>query len=216
VLAALVLGGWVLWRLPAAQAIATREHIAALRETLALAWWGPPAFVGTYALLSTFDFSGLALSTAGGVIFGFERGVVLNTIGANLGANAAYWTARLLGRDAVGTLLGHRATALHRSAERGGFLWLLRLRLIPVVPFNLLDVTAGVSGMPWAPYAAATALGMVPGTILFTYSAAEVFSGGPTAGRSPSTRLFVVGALLLLLTFAPALARRLRRRAGNR
>lgn len=211
-LAALVLAGWVLWRLPSTQALAAREHVAALRDALAHSWWGPPAFVGIYALLSSLDMSGLVLSTAGGVIFGFGRGFVLNTIGANLGANAAYWTARLLGRDAVAALLGRRAAVVHETAEQRGFLWLLRLRLIPVVPFNLLDVTAGVSGMRWPPYAAATAIGMLPGTALFTYFASQVFSRGPAAGRGAFVRLLAAGALLVLLTFAPALARRFRRR----
>ncbi len=217
-LAALVVAGWVAWRLPAARAFASREHVLALRDAVAGSWWGPPAFVGIYALLSSLDMSGLVLSTTGAAIFGFGRALVLNTVGANLGANAAYWLARLLGSDAIGSLLGSRAPAVHEAAERHGFLWLLRLRLLPVVPFNLLDVTAGLSGMRWPPYAAATVLGMLPGTLLFTYVASRIFEvgGGSAAGRGLLLRVLGVGAALVLLTFAPALAGCLTRRRERR
>ncbi len=208
-LVGLLVGAWFVWRSPAAQHLVAQEQLATLRDRLGAAWWSPAAFVVVYAVLTALDFSGLVLTLAGGVVFGFERGVVLNTIGANLGASAAYTLARMLGRDAVAALLGARLSPIQRFAEVGGFRWLLRLRLIPVVPFNLLNLAAGLAGMPWRTFAAATALGIVPGTGIYTYFADAIVTGSGEASRAAFTRLLVAGGLLLLLTFAPAVARRL-------
>jgi len=189
--------------------LGAQEQLITLRDRLGATWWSPVAFVVAYAASAALDFSGLVLTLAGGVVFGFERGVVLNTIGANLGANAAYALARVIGKDAVAALLGARFSRMQRFAEAGGFLWLLRLRLIPVVPFNLLNLAAGLAGMPWRTFAAATALGIVPGTVIYTYFADAIVTGSGEAPRVALTRLLIAGGLLLLLTFAPALARRL-------
>jgi uncharacterized membrane protein YdjX (TVP38/TMEM64 family) len=211
VLVGLLVGTWFVWRSPAVQHLVAQEHLVTLRNRLGATWWSPVAFVVAYAALAALDFSGLVLTLAGGVVFGFERGVVLNTIGANLGANAAYALARVLGKDAVAALLGARFSRMQRFAEAGGFLWLLRLRLIPIVPFNLLTLAAGVAGMPWRPFAAATALGIVPGTVVYTLFADAIVTGSGEPSRAALTRLLVASGLLLLLTFAPALARRLGR-----
>jgi uncharacterized membrane protein YdjX (TVP38/TMEM64 family) len=208
-LVGLLVGAWFLWKSPAVQHVVAQEQLVTLRDRLGAPWWSPPAFVVVYAIVTALDFSGLVPTLAGGVVFGFERGVVLNTIGANLGANAAYALARMLGKDAVAALLGARFSRIQRSAEAGGFLWLLRLRLIPVVPFNLLNLAAGLAGMPWRTFAGATALGIVPGTVMYTFFADAIVTGTAGASRAAFTRLLVAGALLLLLTFAPAAARRL-------
>lgn len=207
-LAAVLIGGWLVWRLPAVQQIATAEHILGLREEVRGVWWAAPVFVAAYAALAAVDFSGLVLTVIGGVVFGFERAVVLNTLGANLGANAAYGLARLLGKDAVAAFLGPRFDRLRHFVEAGGFVWLLRLRLIPVVPFNLLNFGAGLAGMPWRAFAGATAIGILPGTVIYTLSADAIVRASGDASGKPFTWLLVAGALLLLLTFVPALGRR--------
>lgn len=209
VLVGLLVGAAFVWRSSAVQHLVAQQQLATLRDRLGASWWSPLGFVVAYAVLAALDFSGLVLTLAGGVVFGFERGVLLNTIGANLGANAAYLLARMLGKDAVAALLGARFSRLQGFAEAWGFLWLLRLRLIPVVPFNLLNLAAGIAGMPWRTFAVATALGIVPGTVIYTLFADAIVTGTAGASRTALTRLLVAGGLLLLLTFAPAAARRL-------
>ncbi len=208
-LVVLLVGAWLVWRSPAVRSLAAPDQLAALRDRLAAPWWSPMAFVVVYAALAALNFSGLVLTLAGGVVFGFERGVVLNTIGANLGANAAYTLARILGKDAVAALLGARFVRVQRFAEAGGFLWLLRLRLIPVVPFNLLNLAGGLAGMPWRTFAGATALGILPGTVVDTFFADAIVAGSSEASRGAFLRLLVAGGLLVLLSFAPTVARRL-------
>ena len=186
--------------------VPAREFVSGLRES----WWGPLAFVALYAVLSALDFSGLVLTLAGGALFGFWWGALLNTIGANLGATGAFWLARALGRDGLRALVGDRLARLDRLAEAAGPVWLFRLRLIPVVPFNLLNLAAGLTGMRWGAYAVATAIGILPGTLVYTYFAAAITSGASGGSRTALVRALVAGALLVVLSFLPTVARRLR------
>jgi uncharacterized membrane protein YdjX (TVP38/TMEM64 family) len=63
--------------------------------------------------------------------------------------------------------------------------------------------------MRWRTFAAATALGIVPGTLIYTFFADAIVTGAAGASRTAFTRLLVAAGLLLLLTFVPAAARRL-------
>jgi uncharacterized membrane protein YdjX (TVP38/TMEM64 family) len=171
--------------------------------------WAPVLFVLAYVLLTTVGLPGSALTLAGGAIFGFWLGTALNWLGATLGATCAFLLARLLGQDAVGRLLGRHAARLDRAAAQHGFAALLRLRLLPVVPFNALNFGAAFARVPLRPYVAATALGIIPGTAVYTYFADAVLSGAEGARRQALVRVAVAGALLILLSFTPAVARRL-------
>ena len=205
---ALLATGWLVWKVPAVRNLATPQHLVTLRDQVGSVWWGPVIFVASYALLAALNFSGLLLTVAGGAMFGFGWGVVLNTIGANLGASAAYGLARVLGKDAIAALLGHRFARVQSVTRAGGFLWLLRLRLIPVVPFNLLNIGAGLAGIPWRTFAAATVVGIFPATVVYTLFADAIVAGSVSASREAFAKLLIAGGLLVVLTFVPTAVRR--------
>ncbi len=208
-LVALLGGAWLALQATPAREYFTREGAGRLVASIRQTRWAPLAFVVAYVFACALDFSGLVLTLAGGALFGFWWGAVLNTIGANLGATAAFWVARALGREGVRALVGSRLAGLDRLAEAQGFLWLLRLRLIPVVPFNLLNFGAGLTAMPWRQFAGATAIGIFPGTLVYTFFATALLSGSQAAGREAFVRVAVAGALLIVLSFLPTIARRL-------
>ncbi len=187
----------------------TADRATALITTLRGAWWAPVGFVAVYTLATALNFSGLVLTLLGGAVFGFWGGSLLNTLGANLGANAAFWVARRLGRKGLRGLLGHRLGSLDQLTEQSGFAWLLRLRLIPVVPFNLLNFASGLTALRWRSFAVATAVGILPGTLVYTFFADAILKGSREATRGAFVRVAIAGGLLVLLSFAPALARRL-------
>jgi uncharacterized membrane protein YdjX (TVP38/TMEM64 family) len=208
VLVLIVTAGWVAVRATPLRGYVTRDGLSALIGTLRQAWWTPFAFVAGYTLAIAFGFSGLVLTLAGGAVFGFWWGALFNTLGANLGATAAFWLARWLGRDGLNALLGGRLAGIDRVAQQSGFAWLLRLRLVPIVPFNLLNFASGLTAMPWPTYVLATAIGIVPGTLVYTFFADAILGGSREATHTAFVRVLVAGALLVLLTFAPTLARR--------
>lgn len=171
-----------------------------------------PLFVAAYTAATTLALPGSVLTIAGGAIFGFPVGFLLNWLGATLGATGAYWLARALGLDAVRRLVGSRAGGLEQFAGAHGFTTVLRLRLIPVVPFNLLNFAAGLAGVPFRDYLLGTAIGLVPGTAVYTWFADALIGGAEGARREALVKLAIAGGLLVALSFLPALLGRSRAR----
>ncbi len=206
----LLVGGLLVLQATPARAYFTHEGIARLVVILRREWWAPFAFVLAYTLAAALDFSGAILTLLGGAIFGFWWGALFNIIGANLGASAAFWVARTLGREGVTSLFGQRLAGLDRVSAEQGFGWLLRLRLIPIVPYNLLNFASGLTAMPWRTYVAATAIGVVPATLIYTYFADALLSAGVAHVEADRViiRLFIALAALVLLSFVPSLAKR--------
>lgn len=171
-----------------------------------------PLFVLAYALATTLALPGSVLTLAGGAIFGFGLGTLLNWIGASIGATLAFLMARALGLDAVRRILGHRADRLERLADSHGFLTVLRLRLIPIVPFNLLNFAAGLAGVPTRDYVLGTVIGLLPACAVYTYFADALLSGAAGPRREALVKLLVAGGLLAGASFLPRLFGRARTR----
>ncbi len=200
--------------------------------------WAPVVFIGLYATATALAIPGTILTLAGGAVFGFAWGTVFNLAGANLGANAAFLIARALGRDGVVALAdrrtkrprskpkrpGRNSAALEKLEQvtmKHGFQGLLTLRLIPLVPFNVLNFGSGLLPIRWRSYALATLIGIVPGAAVYTFFADALLQGSQEARADALIRVAIAGALLLLLSFLPTLLRHLGVRlpgaeAGNR
>lgn len=81
-------------------------------------------------------------------------------------------------------------------------------RSLPATPLTL-------AGVPFRAYVAATALGIIPGTVVYTYFADSLIAGVEGASRRAFARVAIAAALLLVASFAPALVRRVRRRGSG-
>jgi uncharacterized membrane protein YdjX (TVP38/TMEM64 family) len=186
----------------------TLEALAAQREGLAALVAARPVlsalmYVAAYIAVVAFSLPGGAVMTlSGGLLFGAFIGACLAVLGATIGAAVLF----LLARSAFAPLVAGRAEGLlgplRAGLARDGFFYLLSLRLVPVFPFWLLNLAPALLGMAFAPYLAATFLGIIPGTLVFAGIGAgldEVFlSGGvPDLGV-----IFSWGVLLPLLGLA--------------
>jgi uncharacterized membrane protein YdjX (TVP38/TMEM64 family) len=134
---------------------------------------------------------------------------VLNSVGANIGANAAFLLAKALGREGVERLGGKRIEGLNRATVKHGFLGLLILRLVPLVPFNALNFGSGLTGLRWRDYAIATVIGILPGTLVYTFFADALIQGSTQASHDARTRLWIAAGLFLMLSLVPLVARKL-------
>ena len=143
-----------------------------------------------------------ALSLLVGVVLGFWGGFVAAVVGATLGALGAFGLARWLGRDAVTRLAGRRLEQVDRRLVGHGFGPLLLVRVSPI-PFMPVSYAAGLTAMRWAPYTAATVLGVIPGSALQVAVGASV-GGLPGWVTSPGG-LILEGAVVLLLVAAGVL-----------
>ena len=154
-----------------------------------------------------------ALSILVGLVAGFGPGLAVALAGALLAALAAFGLSRTLGRSAVTRLAGARLARLDDLLDRRGFAAVLTGRLLPVVPFVVLSYAAGLTAIRWGPYVAATALGLVPSTVVQVGLGA---SAGAVASRvAPSTMLLLLAAAVVLAVLAGG-AWHLRRRAVAR
>jgi uncharacterized membrane protein YdjX (TVP38/TMEM64 family) len=181
------------------------EAIAWLRGSTA----APLVYIAVYAVATALAIPGSVLTLAGGAMFGVVWGTAYTTVAANLGANAAFGISRSLGRGGVERLAGSRLEKLDRATENHGFRGLLTLRLIPAVPFNALNFGSGLTSMSWTTYAGATAVGIFPGTLVYTMFADALLAGSQEASREALLRVLLSGGLLVLLSFLPTIVRRL-------
>ncbi|HXH06507.1 MAG TPA: TVP38/TMEM64 family protein, partial [Vicinamibacterales bacterium] len=147
----------------------TRDFVARLRVADDVA---VVLYVAVYALATVVLLPGSIFTLAAGFAFGPVVGVAAAWSGAMAGAMLAF----LLGRTVLGGWARRRlartprARALDRAIARESFKVVLLLRLSPVVPFNLLNYALSLAPVSFGRYAAATAVGMLPVTVLYVYA----------------------------------------------
>lgn len=167
--------------------------------------WAAPVFVVVFALATLAFFPKPVLNAAAGILFGVE-GLALAVAGTTLGAVPAFLLARSLGREALQPLLKKKVlAALDRSLTDQGFRSMLLLRILPGIPFQMVNFAAAFSGIGLWSFTAATAVGVVPGT------AAYVIAGA--SASSPTSPAFLISTAVMIATTALTLVslRRARR-----
>ncbi|MBI4519311.1 MAG: VTT domain-containing protein [Gemmatimonadetes bacterium] len=207
-LALVIVAGTLIARVSPLAPYFTREGVGEAIQMLRASAWAPLVYVTVYTVATALAFPGSVLTLAGGALFGVAWGTLYTSIAANLGANLAFLLARSLGREGIQRLAGSRLSGLDRAAEQHGFRALLALRLIPLVPFNALNFGSGLTAIPWRSYALATLVGILPGTIVYTFFADALLQGSQEASREALLRILVAGGLLVLLSLIPVIARR--------
>lgn len=143
------------------------------------------AFVAVYALSCAALLPAAVLTVGGGAAFGLGKGFLLVTLGANLGANLCFWLGRRLLRSFVSRRLTRwpHASAVLAAVGAEGWRAALLIRLVPA-PFNLVNYGLGLTPLSGRDYAWTTAVGMAPGTFLFTYLGAT--AGAARRGKTPA------------------------------
>jgi uncharacterized membrane protein YdjX (TVP38/TMEM64 family) len=207
-LAAIFVGGIALFRWSPLSAYANPQAVADFFRSLGTPWWSPLVFVPLYAATTALGMPGTVPTLAGGAIFGVARGMLFNTIGANLGALGAFLIARYLGREFVERALKGKGAALDEKIGEHGFSTMLYLRLIPLVPFNALNFSAGVSRVSLRDYVLGTLIGMIPGTLVYTYFADALIRGTGAARREAFLHFLLAAGLLIAFTLITGWIRR--------
>jgi len=172
--------------------------------------WAPLALIALFALATVLFLPGAIFGLIGGALFGPIWGSAWNLVGATLGATLAFLTARYVAPDWASRRSGARLKRLIEGVEAEGWRFVAVVRLVPLVPFNLLNYALGLTRIRLSHYVVASAVAMIPGTVAYTwlgYAGREVAAGSETAVRNV---LLALG-LLALVAFLPRLVRRFRR-----
>jgi uncharacterized membrane protein YdjX (TVP38/TMEM64 family) len=177
--------------------------------------WGQVAHVALFALGTILFVPGALFGLAGGVLFGPIWGTVLNLIGATLGATAAFLVARYVAADWVRRTTGSRLERIIKGVEEEGWRFVAFIRLVPLIPFNLLNYALGLTRIPLVEYALASLVCMAPGTLAYTWLGHA--GGEVAAGNEAAIRYVMMGlALLVAVAFLPHLLRRLKSKEAVR
>ena len=129
--------------------------------------WFPLAFLAAHVVVTVFPFPRTAFTLAAGLLFGTARGVTLAVAASTLSALIALWLVRVAGWQ-LDRLVRHPGIeAVDARFRQRGWAIVLSLRLIPAVPFSVINYAAGASAVRVSPYTVATFVGLIPGTLAF-------------------------------------------------
>lgn len=182
----------------------TLDHVDRLRREHSLGWFAI-AFVFVFGIGSSVGLPGLPFIVAAGALFGMLLGSVLAWLGAMLGAMIGYWIARTIGHDIVTRWL-KRFRRVDRAVEQArDFGGMLRLRLMPVLPLGVVNFVGGLARAPFVPYLGATAVGIIPATLIYVYFADSLLQSAGTGHTNAIWSTVIASVLLLGLSLAPRL-----------
>lgn len=177
---------------------ANRQALAAYYATHTVATVA--AFLAIYVLQTALSLPGAAiLSLAAGALFGSLAGTVYAVGAATVGATAAFLVTRYLLREQVAERFGARLEGLNRELEARGFSYLLFLRLVPLFPFFLINLAAGLTRLPFRTFVWATFLGIIPGGFVYVNAGASLAT---IASLKDVASPRVLGSFVLLGLFA--------------
>ena len=154
----------------------------------ALGPWFPAAFLLVHAAVTVLPFPRTAFTLAAGLLFGPWLGVVLAVAASTLSAVAVLILMQSAGWRLTRLVRHPGLEMLDERLRRRGWPAVVSLRLIPAIPFAVINYAAGASAVRLGPYTLATLVGIFPGT------AAVVVLGDALTGRV-SPALFAVSAL---------------------
>ncbi|MBI2398375.1 MAG: FAD-dependent oxidoreductase [Xanthomonadales bacterium] len=132
-------------------------------------------FLLIYIAVAGASLPGAAILTlAGGALFGLVEGTLLVSFGSSIGATLAFLASRFLFRDSLQTRYGDRLASFNEGVAREGALYLFTLRLVPVVPFFLVNLLAGLTALPVRTFYWVSQVGMLPGTIAYVFAGTQL------------------------------------------
>lgn len=159
-------------------------------------------FIGVYILVTGLNIPGaVIMSLGGGYVFGAAAGTALAVTGATIGAGGGFLTSRYIFGSYLNKRYAKQLSRLNRELDSNGHLYMLTLRLIPIFPFFLINILAGLTGISLITFLWTSFIGMIPGGFVFVYagsrlnevnSAADIFSPGMLSA-------FVLLGLLILI-----------------
>lgn len=171
-----------------------------------------PFYLAAYTLVIMLALPATLVTILGGAIFGAVKGGVLAWTGAMLGTAVTHVVAHTIGRRAVQRLLG-KHSLLERLRKRAGVWDLIRLRLLPVAPFGVLDYVAGLAGVALKPLLIATGIGILANVAAYAYVGHRL-AVGFERGYPPGDRaLWIAGVVTVVMasiSILPTLIGRIR------
>ena len=133
------------------------------------------AFFAIYVAITALSLPGAAIMTlAAGASFGLIWGTVVVSFASTLGATLAMLISRYVLRDSIEKRFGAKLVEVNKGMEKEGAFYLFTLRLIPLIPFFMLNVLMGLTKMKTWTFFWVSQLGMLAGTIAYVNAGTEI------------------------------------------
>lgn len=189
---------------------ALRDYIRSFGQLAVL------AYIIAYALNTISIFPPIAaLSLAAGLAFGEVRGALYLMTGAMIGTSTTFAIGRYFGRGLIEKILKGKFKDLDDRFAKNGFMTILFFRVIPLVPYEVLNYAGGLSKIKFRDYFLATFLGLIPGVII------SAFFGG-SLGRIKSfndifaPKFIIAIGLMIGIIAVPAIYRIVKKRLNKK
>ena len=162
-------------------------------------WQTVGIYLAIYIAATALSLPGATILTlAAGAIFGFVHGTIIVSIASSIGATLAFLASRLVLRDWVQSKFGDRLRAFNEGVERDGSFYLFTLRLIPVVPFFVINLVMGLTPLSAFKFYVVSQVGMLAGTAVYVNAGTQLMQIESLSGiMSPS----IIGSFVLLGIF---------------
>ncbi|TXK62135.1 FAD-dependent oxidoreductase [Alkalisalibacterium limincola] len=166
-------------------------------------WLALALFFALYVVVTAFSIPGAAVMTvAAGALFGLLAGTVLVSFASTIGATLAFLVARFLLRGSLRAKFGRRLEKIDAGIQRDGAFYLFTLRLVPVFPFFVINLLAGLTALRTWTFYWVSQLGMLPATVVYVFAGtqlARIESLGDVLSPGLIGAFVVIGLLPLLM-----------------
>lgn len=165
---------------------------------------GIVVFIIAYAVATVLFLPGWIFTVSAGLIYGVFAGTAIALTGAVIGASIAFLVARYLLRRNIEeiTKKNPRFAAIDDAIGKNGWKIVGLLRLSPLIPFNLSNYFYGITSISFRAYLLVSAVGMIPGTLLYAYLGAIGQAGVAGGSSQRSIWQYVVLGIGLIATIA--------------
>ena len=164
------------------------------------------SYFAIYVAATALSIPGATIITlAGGALFGFWWGTLIVSFASCVGATLAFLAARFVLRDSIQARFGQRMGEINRGVEKDGAFYLFTLRLIPLIPFFVINLAMGLTRMKAWTFYWVSQLGMLAGTAVYVNAGTQLAQIESARGLlSPA----LIGSFVLLGVF-PLIARKI-------
>jgi len=172
---------------------------------ISLGMFGPLIFLG-FALIRPLIFFPITIMyLASGLAFGGFWGGVIGISGALLSALTAHFVANKIGIDFLPMKWRSRICAVRDRVDEKGLRNMILIRFIPMISFDLISYSAGLSGVKLKPYLLGTLIGIAPRIFAYTYVGSNIMSPG-------DSNFWIALGVLILIFVIPGLVYKYKKR----
>ncbi len=160
-------------------------------------FWAPLIYIVIYVIATILVLPSTALNLTGGAIFGPWLGTLWTSVGAIAAAIVAFVFTRTVGREAIAQRLAGRWRAMDAEIHQGGLFYMFAIRLLPIIPYGLVNFMAGLTSISFKDYLLGTTLGTVPGVLPFVLIGSSGLTALQTGDLLPLLAAFTLTGLLI-------------------